>query len=460
MNSLKEIITDKKPHIISVNETHLGEDENIVEDRYHIIYNNKKEGKMGTIIGIRNDLKDKHIVIEKTSEEYEATWIKFTNNNNINVRIGNIYAPQECRTKEKVIKKMYKNIKKHILESRKLGEKIIITGDFNTKIGKYIKDNKKEISKFGKLFLYLLKNEEMEILNNNKKCKDMWTGYNKSILDYVIVNKEDTKYLNEMSIDENKEFTPYHVKGKRTIYSDHCAIIIKMNWLLASKTEQVNQCSISINTSINTKTLAKFENETSGNVLTNIAKQRTNVKNMYKKWNKYVKKIMKKCFTKRKIIKTKTKKVEMLYRKKRENKKEFRLIKEKNETTIRRYRIQKEIINEFIEEEEKKRKKDTINRNIKEIKENGGVNANIFWEFKKRMDNKTKKDEEITAIKNEKGELETDIEKIKEIFKNFYIQLFKPNDAGNTEEEEKAREIQDILFESIIRIAENDVECE
>ena len=76
------------------------------------------------------------------------------------------------------------------------------------------------------------------------------------------------------------------------------------------------------------------------------------------------------------------------------------------------------------------------------------------------MDNKNKKKEEITAIKNEKGELETDITKIKEIFKKFYIQLFKPNEVGNTEEEEKAREIQDILFESIKRIAENDDEGE
>ena len=72
----------------------------------------------------------------------------------------------------------------------------------------------------------------------------MWSrieGDKKSILDYVIVNKEDTKYLNEMSIDENKEFTPYHVTDKRTIYSDHCAIIIKMNWLVASKIKQTKE---------------------------------------------------------------------------------------------------------------------------------------------------------------------------------------------------------------------------
>ena len=93
------------------------------------------------------------------------TWIKFTNKNNIKIRLGNIYAPQESRTKVTTINKMYKNIKNHILESRKMGENLIITGDFNTKIGDYIEGNKKETSKFGKILLKLLDDEEVEILN-------------------------------------------------------------------------------------------------------------------------------------------------------------------------------------------------------------------------------------------------------------------------------------------------------
>ena len=51
------------------------------------------------------------------------------------------------------------------------------------------------------------------------------------------------------------------------------------------------------------------------------------------------------------------------------------------------------------------------------------MKANIFWEFKKRMDRDNKRKENITAIKNENGEIETDTEKIKEIFKNFYTEL-------------------------------------
>ena len=256
ITALEEIIEELRPHIVSINETHLGQNENITISNYEVIYNNKKEGKMGTIIGIREDVKDKYVVIETKSEEFEATWIKFSNENNINIRIGTVYAPQECRTKIQVIKKMYKNITNHILDARKLGENIIIVGDFNTKIGKYINGNRTEVSKFGQIFLDLLKNEEMEILNINKNCKGKWTrleGETKTIIDYVIVEKTQVKYLNEMIIDENKDVTPCHIVDNRTIYSDHCAIIINMNWYLSSK--EKGQQSIKV---INSKTLAKY----------------------------------------------------------------------------------------------------------------------------------------------------------------------------------------------------------
>ena len=271
---------------------------------------------MGTVIGMRSDVKSKCIVIEKVSEEYEATWIKLTNKNNIHIKIGNIYAPQECRTKKSIIKKMYRNIKDHITESRMKDERIIITGDFNCKIGKHIMGNREEVSTFGKLLLELASNEEMDILNANSKCKGMWTrieGGTKSVIDYVLVQKEDTKYLNEMIIDEEKTITPCHVVNKRTIYSDHCAILIKMNWYLATKEQ--HQKSIKV---VNNKTLTDFKRKTSGQVLTKIAKNKENIVTKYNKWNDHIKKIMKQCFTKTKTRKEmRTKTIENLYREKR-----------------------------------------------------------------------------------------------------------------------------------------------
>ena len=410
---------------------------------------------MGTIIGVRSDIKHKSTLVEKISEEYEATWIKISNKNNINILVGNIYAPQESRTKRPVIKEMYSNIIKHIRESKGKGEKIIVTGDFNTKVGKYIKGNNKEVSKYGKELLKMLKREEMEVLNVNNKCEGMWTrieGGTKSVIDYVIVNKEDTKYLNKMIIDENKLITPFHIVKDRTIYSDHCAITVKMNWYIASIKQNQQHTKI-----VNSKTLAEFKRKTSGKVLTIIAKGKGSIINKYTKWNKHIIKTMKSCFHKMKRKNyIKSRNIERLYGEKRKLKKDFTESRNKDITFTRTYRAQKKIINRRIEEEEKKIIKENINRNIREIEENGGLNSNAFWDFKKKMDSEKKKIEPITAMINEKGENETDIDKIKEIFKKFYTELFKPNIKENSSEETEAEQMQEIIFDSIVTIAKNE----
>ena len=455
INSLKEIIDDQNPHIISLSETLLGKEENIEIKNYKFMYNSKKEGKGGIAIGIRKDVFKKCMLIEEKSEEYEATWIRISNNDNINVRIGTIYAPQESKTKKSVIEKMYNNIKMHKLEAEKRGEKIIISGDFNTKIGDYINGNKKEISKYGRMLLEIIKNEEMEILNTHIKCEGLWTrmeGGKKSVIDYVLINKEDTKYLNQMIIDDNKIMTPFHIIKGKTIYSDHCAIIIQMNWYVASKDEQQKYIKV-----VNNKTLTDFKRKTSGNILTKIVKQKEDIKEKYRKWNNYIKEMMNKCFNKKKGKReAKTKTISNLYRKKRKIKREYKKTKDKNKIRTRKYKIQKNLINEYIEEEEKKTIKDTIDKNIKQVKMNGGLNSNAFWEFKKQMDNSIKKEETISTMINEEGKIETEVEKIKIIFEKFYTNLFKPNKTESSEEDEESQIMQHIIFESIETIAKHE----
>ena len=192
---------------VCLTETLVGENDNIVIDNYEFISNNNKEGKGGVAIGVRKDIRHMCVEINRQTKEYETLWIKISNNKNINIRIGNIYAPQECRTKKNVIQKMYNHITKHKVESEKLDEKIMIVGDFNCKIGNKIRDNKEEISKFGKILLEMVKEQELEILNTNKKCEGLWTrieGEQKSVIDYILTSNDDGGHLNNMIIDEKK----------------------------------------------------------------------------------------------------------------------------------------------------------------------------------------------------------------------------------------------------------------
>ena len=223
-----------------------------------------------------------------------------------------------------------------------------------------------------------------------------------------------------------------------------------MNWWLASKVEQEKQLDI-----MNNETLAKFKEKTSGNTLTKIVEEKCSIKEKYKKWNRRIKKVMEECFKKKKRKKkTRPMILEKLYKQKRRLKKERREKQNDLELEIF-YTTQIKLLKEYIEEEESRIRRNLIYNNIRRIEENGGINSNAFWEFKRRMDKKNDKKETLTAMKNKEGNLETDIEKIKDIFKEFYVELFEPNSKNNTKEEKMSDEVQNILFKSMMVLEEN-----
>ena len=109
------------------------------------------------------------------------------------------------------------------------------------------------------------------IINANNKCKGLWTrieGNKKSVIDYILTGEENENNIKEMIIDENKVNTPFHIVNKRTIYSDHCSIILKMNWYMTGKIEEEKYSM-----KINKNTLQKFQEMTNGKRLTNIVKR-------------------------------------------------------------------------------------------------------------------------------------------------------------------------------------------
>ena len=60
----------------------------------------------------------------------------------------------------------------------------------------------------------------LKIMNTSSTCKGLWTrveGDHKSVLDYVIMNKEDEELVESIRIDEEHEITPYHTQEGRDI---------------------------------------------------------------------------------------------------------------------------------------------------------------------------------------------------------------------------------------------------
>ena len=94
----------------------------------------------------------------------------------------------------------------------------------------------------------------------------------------------------------------------------------------------------------------------------------------------------------------------------------------------------RKVIQQLIDEELVLQEKNRVSRVAQTIKKEKGFDGNAFWELTKRLGGR--KTEIATAMFDEKGNLEEEPEKIKEIYKEFYEKLLKDRDRENEEERE------------------------
>ena len=423
----------------------MGENERVEIEGYKFFYNSNKQGQGGIIIGVKKELGGITIETERVLGEYQSLWVRIDNSRN-KINIGCIYAPQESRTKIGVFREMYEHINKRINKAKHDDEKIVITGDFNAKIGNMIKGNREEVTKSGKLLKKMAMEQELSILNSINKCRGKWTrisGKEKSIIDYVMVFQEDERYVSSMKIDEDKEDTPRYREGKKTIYSDHCALITEIGWTQANTERYTTQKEELV---INERALEKFNRETEQGELAEIMSTDEDVNSKYKKWQEKLTEIIKKSSEKRKKGKeTRLKAVKKLTNIKK-------TIRGRRGVRTKEKKIHINNINNMIEEENKQhRARQTIYK-AKCIQSEGKMHGGTFWEFKKQMDRKGKS-ETPSAMNDKEGEEKCGKEDIKRVFVDFYKELFTPT-KPNTEIEKRAEDITNIVFEEIMKEAE------
>ena len=85
----------------------------------------------------------------------------------------------------------------------------------------------------------MIQKENMSLVNADDKhrCKGLWTkqqGKEKSVIDYVMTNKEYLYSIKEMIIDETKEYTTCRLDQQnqdlKKTYSDHNVILLKIDF--------------------------------------------------------------------------------------------------------------------------------------------------------------------------------------------------------------------------------------
>ena len=441
LNSIERIASELDPQVMCITETMLDKDEKIKISGYKNFYNGNKSGKGGIIIAVKEKLAEVTVELEQITEEYQSLWIKI-DNTKTKINIGCVYAPQE-KTRIDILSKMYEHVASRTTKARTDKEKIIITGDFNAKIG----DNEKDTSKAGKLLKKMALEQELLILNKLPICEGKWTRIlsekEKSAIDYAMVLQEDEKYISKVKIDEEKEHTPKHTEGNKTIFTDHCAIITEIKIMEAN----IEQHKASKKTVITERSLESLREATETGILTEIAKENIELDEKYCKWMKELTRLIgstaetKKLKRGNKTLKA-VRKMNMMKR----------IIRRKKGWTRQMKKEQVNIINTIIENEVRHHEAKLTMKMAKGIQTENKMHSGTFYEFKRLMDRQNK-EETPSAMINSKGEEVSTRDEIKEVFEKFYVDLFE-HDEATTDIERKAEAITQKVFNDILQEAE------
>ena len=236
MNSLQSIIEEQKPTFIGISETRLNKGDPLEIEGYEVKRRDRTGDGGGVLIAYKREIENIVRVVREEHGKFEMIWVKL-DNTVTKVRIGVVYMPQENETTVDELQDIYRMIEEEIETAITQGEKIMLMGDFNCKVGAVIPNNNEKITKGGRILLKMIEKYNLSLLNSESCCTGTWTrieGDEKSILDYMIVQKDELESCKEMSVDENKDYTPYHMemteRGQRIVYTDHCMMKCDVDW--------------------------------------------------------------------------------------------------------------------------------------------------------------------------------------------------------------------------------------
>ena len=446
IESLKRIISEEKPAVIALVETKLTENDSIEIEGYESEPMNRDEHGGGIMILFKKKLKNIVIVVEKNKEVGESLWVTISNGRT-NIRMGLIYAPQESETTVPELKIMYKNISRQVKLAKENNQNVLLLGDLNCKIGGNIKNNSEEVSKGGKILMEMVRKQGLKIANASEKCQGTWTrtdGTKKSILDYVILDREDEELIKEMIIDEGRERTPSHYENGRRIFTDHYTISLKMNWNMRFKPDMNKRIVI------NEETNAEFYQKTSSTNLQSIWQTSATLQEKYSAWSEEVAKIAESVYVKKRKKKREMKAIRMLRRRKKEIKAKFKEATSEEKVI---YRRRKHLINEHIENHQKEENKRRTIRVANKIKSEKGFDGSAFWEFRRQRTGKGK--DTVTSMKNEEGEIIENPEEILKVYKDFYQKLLSGREM-TTDEGKQIEEMVEKYTEELLKKAERE----
>lgn len=423
-DSLEQYLLIDQPHIIAITETKTPKPPII--NGYKWISGKKPNKAGGIAIGARRDIADNTQEIDMIKEgNMEITWIKLKTQPNP-IYIGLYYGKQEKESKE-AVENEYSIISTHILELKKTGN-IILMGDFNAKLD-IIRDNTQiqTQSRNGQAMQRMLHITQMYPIST-QPTKGTWTRVNRhneqerSIIDYIIVDKELKDNFPTVEIDEKGERRP---TGKNE--TDHNTITTHLNtnlkktkkiiekWKITEETkwEKYNE---NLQNPPTPETYDEMEQKITQALKNTIGTKKINI-NKKPRLDEEAKSI-------KKEMKEKKRKYNQACREKDPD------IEQIYENYIHdRKKLQKEI-----EKKQAERTKKIANQLIKE----GGVKSKQFWNLRNKLSQQEKKEYDLITEQDEKV---NDPSRAKEEIAKYYENLYQARE-GKPEFEPQTQEIE------------------
>ena len=383
--SLLQIVEQVEPKIILLCETKLPSDHLIKKllPGYEVNSRTTKCGQSGLAIAVKGQTFNSVLDVTSTSHtNILVTRISFSSSA---TRIILGYAPQETDAAE-VREQFYTELEIELTLCKMAGDMALLAGDMNAKIectnGKVIATTPN-----GTLLADSIQNQNLKILNFDKKCNGKWTHVIRttkasSVIDYVAVSTDMEKSVRDVLIDEECTMCPFSLKKlkgeKVPQYSDHNAIVVRME--IAHKRKKSNKQE---SWSLTKNGLEHFHSLTSSEDFPTYI-DADNMQDEYNRYEELLHQTMDRCFRKRKE------------RKAPRMRKDFLELYQKALSFSRKGKAQRKVAKTYIQAildanvaEVAKRSMERVKDTIANLTIDNNFSPNGFWELCKRSRTRT-----------------------------------------------------------------------
>ena len=217
--SLKNIISKVTPNVITLNEVGLRGSKKCSIQGYDSYTRNRQNQNMGGVVTAISKVESQFCLKVEEGENKDEYIVTQHGQFMKPINIINVYGEQEGRNKNHEIEERWLKICHHLKMIEDRNEEVILLGDMNKLVGNGdygVSGNNAKVTYGGKLIHKLLSTEKYSLLNNSSKCiggpftrVDPSDSNNKSCLSLVIISTGLQEYVEELIVDNDRNFTPH-----------------------------------------------------------------------------------------------------------------------------------------------------------------------------------------------------------------------------------------------------------